>query len=34
VGDIGLAMREYYLTGEKVLPERLKELKATAKAAR
>lgn len=28
VRDIGLAMREYYLTGQKVTPERLKQLKA------
>ena len=28
VHDIGLAMREYYLTGQKVTPERLKQLKA------
>ncbi len=34
VHDIGLAMREYYLTGAKVTPERLKELKAADAAAR
>jgi Polyketide cyclase / dehydrase and lipid transport len=33
LGDIGLAMREHYVTGNKVGPERLKELKAAAKAA-
>ena len=27
VHDIGLAMREYYMTGNKVTPERLKQLK-------
>lgn len=31
VNDIGLAMREYYMTGEKVTPERLKQLKAGAR---
>lgn len=34
VNDIGLAMREYYLTGKAVPPERLKELKAAENAAR
>ena len=34
VKDIGLAMREYYLTGERVTPERLKELKAADAASR
>ena len=34
VHDIGLAMREYYLTGQKVGPERLKQLKANENAAR
>jgi hypothetical protein len=33
VHDIGLAMRAYYLNGEKVTPEQLKELKANAKQA-
>jgi hypothetical protein len=34
VNDIALAVREYYLTGEKVGPERLKQLKAAKNAAR
>ena len=34
VNDIGLAMREYYLTGEKVGPGRLKQLKESENAAR
>jgi hypothetical protein len=34
VNDIALAVREYYLTGEKVGPERLKQLKAAENAAR
>jgi Polyketide cyclase / dehydrase and lipid transport len=33
VKDIGLAMRDYYTTGEKVTPERLKALKAAEPSA-
>jgi hypothetical protein len=34
VNDIGLAMRDYYLTGDKVGPERLKQLREAASAER